>query len=95
MEIYYTSINAILFSKCIHAGTLFFFNYTGVVYVRLLYAAEVFITQPGEAAVYFHYSIKDLNEIRMLLLIPHFSMHAGRCSSVPVRVITGSMITQN
>lgn len=53
MEIYYTSINAILSSKCIHAGTLFFFNYTGVVYVRLLYAAEVFITQPWRSCSLF------------------------------------------
>lgn len=47
MEIYHTSVNAVLAFKCIHAGTLIFFNYTGVVYVmQVLYAAEVFITPP-------------------------------------------------
>lgn len=31
--------------KCIHVGTLFFFNYTGKVYiVQVLYAAEMQIT---------------------------------------------------
>lgn len=46
MEVYYAIINAILSSKCIHAETLFSFNYPGVVRVSLLYAAKVFITQP-------------------------------------------------
>jgi len=46
MGLYYVTINATLSSKCIHAGTLFFFNCAGIVYISLLYAAEVFITQP-------------------------------------------------
>lgn len=46
MEISYISINAFKkIFKCIHAGTLFFFNYTGKVYiVQVLYAAEMQIT---------------------------------------------------
>lgn len=45
-----------------------------------------------EAALYFHDCIKDLNEIHTIILVPQFSVQAGRCSSVPVRAITGFMI---
>lgn len=48
---------------------------------------------PRKAAVYFYDCMKDLNEIHTLLT-PHFSSHAGRCSSVPVRATTGSMSVQ-
>lgn len=39
-----------------------------------------------EDAVYFHdcKKKKNLNEICTLLLIPHFSVHAGRWSAVPM-----------
>lgn len=42
MEIYYASRNAIISFKCIHAGTLILFNYTGVAYtMQVLYAANL------------------------------------------------------
>lgn len=47
---------------------------------------------PREAALYFHECIKDLNEIHTTILISHFSVQAGRCSSVPVRATTGFRI---